>query len=77
MVLGLGTWEMLLVAAALLVFFGPEHLPRAMHTLGKWQGRLRGMLKEMEETIEKETRGPVTYPELEPSETGEIPKERE
>lgn len=77
MVLGLGTWEILLVGLALLLFFGPEHAPRALHQVGRWQGKLRGMMRDLEDTIEKETRAPVEYPELPPSEDGTIPADRE
>lgn len=56
MVLGLGTWEFVVVGLALLILFGPEHAPRAMRTLGRWQTRVRETLQEIEETLDEETR---------------------
>lgn len=77
MVLGLGTWEVMLVGFALLLFFGPEHLPKAMRTLGRMQAKVQNTLRDLEDTIEKEQRGPVDYPHLPPTEDGEIPQDRE
>lgn len=57
MVLGLGAWEFVLIGLALLALFGPEHLPQAARTLGRWQTRVRRTLTEIEQTIEEETRG--------------------
>ncbi len=57
MVLGLGSWEIVLVGLALLVFFGPEHAPQAIRTLGRWQTRIRHTLSEIEETLDEETQG--------------------
>lgn len=57
MVLGLGSWEVVLVGLALLVFFGPEHAPQALRTLGRWQTRIRHTLSEIEETLDEETQG--------------------
>jgi len=37
--------EMLLVAAVALVVIGPKDLPRAMHFVGKWVGKARGMAR--------------------------------
>lgn len=55
MVLGLGSWEIVLVGLALLIFFGPEHAPKAVRTLGRWQARVRSTLQQIEQTIEEET----------------------
>lgn len=57
MVLGLGSWEIVVVGLALLVLFGPEHAPQAFRTLGRWQTRIRNTLQQMERTIEEETEG--------------------
>ncbi len=37
--------EMAVVAAVALVVIGPKDLPRAMHLVGKWVGRARGMAR--------------------------------
>lgn len=37
--------ELALVAAVALVVIGPKDLPRAMHFVGKWVGRARGMTR--------------------------------
>jgi len=37
--------ELALVAAVALVVIGPKDLPRAMHVVGKWVGRARGMAR--------------------------------
>lgn len=39
--LGLGSGEMLVVAAIALLVIGPERLPRVMRTLGQYYGQLR------------------------------------
>lgn len=37
--------ELLMVGAVALVVIGPKDLPRAMHFIGKWIGRARGMAR--------------------------------
>lgn len=64
MVLGLGTWEFLLVGLALLMFFGPEHAPGAIRKLGEWQGRFQNMLKELESAVEDESEPEPDYSRL-------------
>ncbi len=54
MVLGLGSWEILLVALALLLFFGPESAPQAIRQAGRMQAKLRRFMRELEETVERE-----------------------
>lgn len=55
MVLGLGTWEFVVLGLAMLILFGPEHAPRAIRTLGRWQAKIRNTLEEIEHTLEAET----------------------
>lgn len=55
MVLGLGSWEIVLVGLALLILFGPEHAPKAIRTMGRWQTKIRGTLQQIERTIEEES----------------------
>lgn len=54
MVLGLGAWEIVLVGLALLVFFGPEHAPQAIRTVGRWRSRLQATLEQIEEALDEE-----------------------
>lgn len=84
MVLGLGSWEILLVALALLLFFGPESAPQAIRQAGRMQAKLRRFMRELEETVEREQqeleratgssdRDGSTESSLEPSEDVEDP----
>jgi Sec-independent protein translocase protein TatA len=57
MVLGLGTWEILLAGLALLVFFGPEHAPQAIRALGRWRRRASSILSDLEEALDEEGGG--------------------
>lgn len=52
--LGLGTWELMVIGLALLLLFGPEHIPQMSRKLGKLQGKARSMLRDMEDTMRKE-----------------------
>lgn len=54
MVLGLGSWEIVLVALALLVFFGPEHAPKLLRRAGELQARARRAFQELEDAVERE-----------------------
>jgi sec-independent protein translocase protein TatB len=42
---GVDTSELLLIAVVALVFIGPKDLPRAMRTVGRWGGKVRGMAR--------------------------------
>ena len=39
---GVDTSELLVVAVVALLFIGPKDLPRAMSTVGRWVGKVRG-----------------------------------
>ncbi len=39
---GVDTSELIVVAVVALLFIGPKELPRAMMTVGRWIGRVRG-----------------------------------
>src|SRR4030095_17203714 len=49
---GVDTTELLLIAVAALIFIGPKDLPRVMHRLGYWLGRVRGMARHFTSGIE-------------------------
>jgi sec-independent protein translocase protein TatB len=38
--------ELLLVAIVAIIFIGPKDLPRAMHFVGKWMGKARGVARQ-------------------------------
>ncbi|WP_136162153.1 Sec-independent protein translocase protein TatB [Sphingomonas flavalba] len=37
--------ELIVVAVVALLVIGPKDLPRALHHLGKWMGKMRGMAR--------------------------------
>ena len=49
---GVDTSELLLIAVVALVFIGPKDLPRAMRTVGRWLGKVRGMARHFNTGIE-------------------------
>ena len=49
---GVDTSELLLIAVVALVFIGPKDLPRAMRTVGRWIGKVRGMARHFSSGIE-------------------------
>ncbi|ROR97943.1 sec-independent protein translocase protein TatB [Sinobacterium caligoides] len=50
----IGFTELLLVAIIALVVLGPERLPHAVRTTGKWVGKIRSMFNQVKEQIESE-----------------------
>jgi sec-independent protein translocase protein TatB len=49
---GVDTSELLLIAVVALIFIGPKDLPRAMRTVGRWVGKVRGMARHFNSGIE-------------------------
>jgi len=49
---GVDTSELLLIAIVALLFIGPKDLPRAMRTVGRWVGKVRGMARHFNSGIE-------------------------
>ena len=49
---GVDTSELLLIAVVALVFIGPKDLPKAMRTVGRWVGKVRGMARHFNTGIE-------------------------
>jgi len=49
---GVDTSELLLIAVVALVFIGPKDLPRAMRTVGRWVGKIRGMARHFTAGVE-------------------------
>ncbi|NLS28990.1 Sec-independent protein translocase protein TatB [Sphingomonas sp. S2M10] len=48
--------EFLLVAIVALVFIGPKDLPRAMHFVGKWMGKARGVARQFRSGLDSMVR---------------------
>ena len=49
---GVDTSELLLIAVVALIFIGPKDLPRAMRTVGRWVGKVRGMARHFTSGVE-------------------------
>ena len=49
---GVDTSELFLVAIVALVFIGPKDLPKAMRTVGRFVGKIRGMARHFNSGIE-------------------------
>ena len=45
--------ELIVIGAVALVAIGPKDLPKAMHTLGKWAGKARGVAREMRRNFDQ------------------------
>ena len=48
-----GATEMLVVAAAALIFVGPKDLPILMRKLGQWIGKMRGLASEFRSSFDE------------------------
>ncbi len=51
---GLGTGELLIVAALALILLGPERLPQIATSVGKFLGKLRLEVDEIKQEIKKD-----------------------
>lgn len=52
--------EMLLIAVAIVVLFGPDKLPQIARDLGQGVRKMRGAMEEVKSEILKETDNPVS-----------------
>ena len=50
----IGFWELCLIAVVALLILGPERLPTAARTAGKWIGKIRGMVANVKSEIDRE-----------------------
>lgn len=50
----IGFWELCLIATVALLVLGPERLPIAARTAGKWVGKIRGMVSNVKSEIDRE-----------------------
>ena len=53
---GVDSSELAVVAILALIFIGPKDLPKVMHTVGYWVGRVRGMARHFTAGIENMVR---------------------
>lgn len=49
-------WEITMILLVALLVFGPEKLPEAARTAGKWVGRIRRMIQTVQQDIDRELR---------------------
>ena len=50
----LGFWELILIAIVGLVVLGPERLPKALSTVGRWIRTIRQMASSAQQQVERE-----------------------
>jgi sec-independent protein translocase protein TatB len=50
----IGFWELCLIAIMALLVFGPEKLPGAARSAGLWIGRIRSMISNVKQEIDRE-----------------------
>mgnify|MGYP003572452722 CR=1 FL=1 len=50
----IGFWELCLIAIIALLVFGPERLPGAARSAGLWIGRIRRMISNVKQEIDRE-----------------------
>lgn len=52
----IGFWEIALIFIVALVVVGPERLPGLVRTVGLWVGKMRRIVSEVKDEVEKELR---------------------
>lgn len=52
----IGFWELLLIFSIALIVLGPERLPTAARSVGRWTGRARAFVRNLTTELERETR---------------------
>ena len=50
----IGFWELCLIATVALLVLGPERLPAAARTAGKWVAKIRNMVSNVKNEIDRE-----------------------
>ncbi len=50
---GLGTWEILLILVAALVFIGPDKLPKVAKTIGKGMRQVRSAMSDVDHQVRR------------------------
>jgi sec-independent protein translocase protein TatB len=56
MMLDVSFWEITMILLVALLVFGPEKLPEAARTAGKWVGRIRRLIQTVQQDIDRELR---------------------
>jgi sec-independent protein translocase protein TatB len=54
--LDIGWSEMLIVAVVALLVIGPKDLPKVLHTIGRYVGKVRGIAREFQDSIDDAVR---------------------
>lgn len=52
----IGFWELVLVGIVALLVLGPERLPAAATTVGRWAGHARNLARQFRAEMEREAR---------------------
>jgi len=52
----IGWAELLVIGAVALVIIGPKDLPRVLYEVGRWVGKARGMMRELQSGFESMAR---------------------
>lgn len=52
----IGFWELVVIAVVALLVVGPDRLPTMARTAGLWAGRIRRMVAQVKEDVERELR---------------------
>ena len=50
----IGFWELCIIAVVALLILGPERLPTAARTAGKWFSKIRSMVNNVKQEIDRE-----------------------
>ena len=53
---GIGGLEFLIIVIAAILFIGPKDLPKVLHTLGKYTGKVRRMMQSVNDGLESFTK---------------------
>ena len=54
--LDIGWTEMLVLLVVALFIVGPKDIPRALRVVGRWVGKIRGLAREFQDTVEDAVR---------------------
>lgn len=49
----IGWTEMVLIIVVMIIVIGPKELPRVLHTMGQWIGRVRRVARQFQDSIEQ------------------------